>query len=359
MGSLKAYFCVFSCVLLFPVVAGAQQSPNSPPPSSISGRQTSPAANSSPEQSPPPLGGEISGTVVDQGGAVAVGAQIGLTQPNQPRAQQVLSGDDGQFSFSNLAPGPFQLTITAPGFSPKTFHGELQPGQVFLVPAIVLNVARATTTVSVGMSPAQIAQIQIKQQEKQRVVGIFPNFYVSYVHNAAPMTPRQKFQLAWKSVSDPVTILGVGVLAGLQQASNDYSGFGQEAGGYGRRFSAAYATTVTDNFIDDVALAALMKQDPRYFYQGTGTVGSRLRHALAHAVVRKGDNGRWQPSYSGILGSFASAEISSLYYPEGDRSAGLVLQNALVGIAGRAVGAIFEEFVLKKYTTHANSQMGP
>lgn len=355
MGSLKAFFGVF--VLLFPVVAGAQQSLNSPPPTSVLGRQSSPAANSSLEQSHPP-GGDISGTVVDQGGAVAVGAKVALSRPNQP-AQEVSSGDNGQFSFSNLAPGPFQLTITAPGFSSETFNGELQPGQVFVVPAIVLNVARATTTVSVGMSPAQIAQIQIKQQEKQRVVGIFPNFYVSYVPNAAPMTPKQKFQLAWKSVSDPVTILGVGALAGFQQATNDYGGFGQEAGGYGRRFTADYATTVTDNFIDDVALAALMKQDPRYFYQGTGTVGSRLRHALAHAVVRKGDNGRWQPSYSGILGSFASAEISSLYYPESDRSAGLVLQNALVGIGGRAVGAIFEEFVLKKFTTHANSQTAP
>src|SRR5579875_2081617 len=360
MGSLKALSCcVVLCGLFFTAVAYAQQNATLQPASPTLSRQSSQAANPSSQPSNPPLGGSITGTVMDQGGAVAIGATIRLTRPNQPQAQEVLSGNDGQFSFSDLAPGPFQLTITAPGFDPKTFEGELQPGQVFLVPAIVLNIARATTTVSVAMTTQQLAQIQIKQQETQRVLGIFPNFYVSYIHDAAPMTSGQKFQLAWKAVTDPVTILGVSALAGLQQATNDDSRCGQEAGGYGMRFSAAYATTLTEAFVDDAILASLLKQDPRYFYQGTGTIGSRLRHALAHAVVRKGDNGRWQPSYSGILGSFASAGLSSLYYPESDRSGGLVVQNAAIGIAGRAVGAIFEEFVLKKFTTHASGQPTP
>jgi hypothetical protein len=189
------------------------------------------------------------------------------------------------------------------------------------------------------------------------VFGIAPNFYVSYFPDAAPLTAKQKFQLAWRSVSDPITLLGVGTLAGIRQATNDYGGLGQEAGGYGKRFSVGYASLVTGAFIDDVVLASLLKQDPRYFYQGTGTTRSRLVHALSHAVIRKGDNGRWQPNYSGTIGSFATSGLSSLYYPESDRSGGLVVQNALVGIAGRAVGGVFQEFVLRKFTPHANSQI--
>lgn len=293
---------------------------------------------------------------MDRGGAVAVGAQVRLTRPDQPKAQQVSSGDNGQFAFRYLVPGAFQVTITAPGFETKTVTGELQAGQAFLLPAIVLNVAPTTTTVNVAPTTEQVAQIQIKQQEKQRVLGIAPNFYVSYIPDAAPMTAQQKFQLAWKSVSDPVTIIGVGALAGIQQATNDYGGLGQEAGGYGKRFTSAYATLVTGTLIEDAVLASLFKQDPRYFYQGTGTTGARLEHALSHAIIRKDDNGRWQPNYSGIIGSFANAGLSSLYYPESDRSGGLVVQNALVGIAGRAVGGVFQEFVLRKFTSHANSQ---
>jgi Carboxypeptidase regulatory-like domain len=353
-GSLRSLAgSVLSCTLL--LVAPAHARPAvSEADGATQAQQASQTAGASVGQTSSQLMGSIVGTVVDQGGAVAVGAQVRLTRPDQPRAQQVSSGDNGQFSFSNLPPGPFDLTITAPGFETTIFTGLLTPGASFIVPEMVLNVAPATTTVEVGLTTEQVAQIQIRQEEKQRVLGIAPNFYVTYIPDAAPLTAKQKFQLAWRSVADPVTLLGVGTLAGIHQAANDYVGLGQEAGGYGKRFSAAYASLVTGAFIDDAVLASLLKQDPRYFYQGIGTTRSRLLHALNHAVVRKGDDGHWQPNYSGIIGSFASSGLSSLYYPERDRTAGLVVQNALVGIAGRAVGGIFQEFVLRKFTSHAN-----
>ncbi len=341
-----------SCMLLLGAAAHAGQLSGSQPPSAPPTQQASDAASGQPGSQ----AGKVAGTVVDQGGAVAVGAKIRLTYPGQPSAQQTSSGDNGQFSFDNVAPGQFQLTLTAPGFETKTFAGSLQPGQALQVPEMVLKVAEATTTVQVGLTTEQVAQVQIKQQEKQRVLGIAPNFYVSYVPDAAPLNARQKFQLAWRSVSDPITLLGVGALVGIQQATNDYGGLGQEAGGYGKRFTVGYASLVTGSFLNDAVLASLFKQDPRYFYQGTGTTGSRLEHALSHAILRKGDNGRWQPNYSGIIGSFATAGITSFYYPGSDRSGGLVVQNALVGIAGRAVGGVFQEFVLRKFTSHAGSQ---
>lgn len=355
MGSLRSLSGpVLLCTLLLVAAAHAGQLPTvHESDTGASAQRSSQAADVSSGQTGPELVGSIAGTVVDQRGAVAVGAQVRLTNPNQPRSQQVFSGINGEFSFDNVPPGPFQLTITAPGFQTKTFAGLLKPGGAFIVPELVLNIAPATTTVQVGLTTEQVAQVQIKQQEKQRVLGIAPNFYVTYLPDAAPLTAKQKFQLAWKSVADPVTFLGVGALAGLQQATNDYGGFGQGAGGYAKRFGAAYATVFTGTFIDDAVLASLMKQDPRYFYQGTGTIRSRFLHAVEHAVLRKGDNGRWQPNYSGILGSFADSGLSAFYYPESDRSGGLVVQNALVGIGGRAVGGIVQEFVLRKFTSHS------
>jgi uncharacterized surface anchored protein len=44
---------------------------------------------------------------------------VRLTLKDQAQKQDVLSGDNGQFSFDNLAPGPFQLTVSAPGFETK------------------------------------------------------------------------------------------------------------------------------------------------------------------------------------------------------------------------------------------------
>ncbi len=297
---------------------------------------------------------------MDQAGAVAVGAQVQLTRANQSPAQKVLSGDNGQFSFADLGPGPFELTITANGFEPKVFSGVLQAGEAYISPPIVLAVAHATTDVRVGLPPEEVAEEQIKYQEKQRVLGFIPNFYVSYVPDAAPLAPRQKFELAWKSVSDPITFVGVGFLAGLEQAGDEYPGYGQGAEGYGKRFGAAYADVFIGTFIDSAILPSILKQDPRYYYQGTGTTRSRIIHALSNAVVCKSDSsGQYQLNYSAIIGSFATAGISTLYYPASDRSAGLVVGNALVRIASGSVAGIFQEFVLRKFTPHVKKNPPP
>ncbi len=138
------------------------------------------------------------------------------------------------------------------------------------------------------------------------MLGVFPNFYVSYDPNAVALTSKQKFELAYRTTIDPVTFVLTGAIAGAQQAQNNFSGYGQGAQGYGKRYGAVYADTVTSTFLAGAVFPSLFKQDPRYFYKGTGTVRERFLYAVANAVICKGDNGRWQPSYSNILGNLAS-----------------------------------------------------
>ena len=40
---------------------------------------------------------------------------------------------------------------------------------------------------------------------------------------------------------------------------------------------------------------------------------------LGTSVIARGDNGKWQPAYAGVLEDFASGAISNLYYPPSDR----------------------------------------
>jgi hypothetical protein len=235
------------------------------------------------------------------------------------------------------------------------FSANLRPGQVFLVPPIVLAVAVATTAteVRVELPTVEVAEAQIKEQEKQRVLGFVPNFYVSYIHNAAPLTPKQKFQLAWKTAVDPITFLGTGIYAGLEQAADRYPEYGQGAQGYAKRFGAGYADALSGIFIGNAILPSLLKQDPRYFYKGTGTTRSRMLYAIASPVICKGDNKRWQPNYSYILGSIASGAISTLYVPTDDRNrASLIFENALIRIGEGSLGGILQEFVLPRLTPH-------
>jgi hypothetical protein len=182
----------------------------------------------------------------------------------------------------------------------------LHAGEGYETPPIVLPISAATSEVRATASTEQIAQEQVIQEEKQSGLGITPNFYVADSSNPAPRNSRQKFHLALKSTTDPVAFLTSGVYAGIEQAKNNFTGYGQGVQGYAKRFAANYADTFIGTMISSAALPSLFKQDPRYFYKGAGTVRSRTLYAVANAVVSKGDNGRWQPSYSSIIGGLAA-----------------------------------------------------
>lgn len=297
--------------------------------------------------------GTISGTVVDRTGAVVAGAVVRLSREEDPSlAQETTTDSDGQFSFARIAPGPFQLTITAVGFAAQTAAGTLRSGEDYTVAPVVLVVAASASEVKVSMTPVEIAEAEIKDEEKQRVLGVIPNFYVTYNPAAAPLHPRQKFELAWKLTVDPVNFGVTAAIAGIQQATNSFSGYGQGAQGYGKRLGAAYADSVTSTFIGQAIMPSLLKQDPRYFYKGTGTRRSRIFYALANTVICKGDNGHWQPNYSALMGSLAAGGISNLYYPESDRDVVVTFENTLIGIGASAANNLLQEFVIRKLTRH-------
>jgi hypothetical protein len=306
--------------------------------------------------------GVISGTVVDPDGAVLVNVKIIVEQPSTASTgaaskREALSDGEGHFVLSDVPPGPFQLSLAASGFAPVQKSGVLQPGENYTIPQITLAVAENIVDVEVTLSQAQVAEDQIKIEEKQRLFGVLPNFYVSYDPKAVPLTAKQKFKLAWKSTVDPVSFGIVGAVAGIEQADNAFSGYGQGTQGYAKRYGAAYADLVSGTFIGSAILPSLLKQDPRYFYKGTGSRKSRFLYAVANSVVCKGDNRHWQPNYSFIIGDLATGGISNLYYPSQNRNgAALTFENAFIAVGAGAIGNIFQEFFSRKLTPHAPAQ---
>ncbi len=298
--------------------------------------------------------GAIGGIVVDSTAAPIAGARVRLSREDPSLSQEAVSDSSGQFSFAGLAPGAFELAIMANGFATAAFPGTLHSGENYSVPAISLVVASASTEVRVTMTRTELAEAEIKDEEKQRVLGVVPNFYVTYNPAAVPLNAKQKFELAWKATVDPINFGLTGAVAGIEQATDEFAGYGQGAQGYGKRFGASYANFVTSTFIGSAVLPSLLKQDPRYFYKGTGSKRSRILYALANSVICKGDNGRWQANYSGIIGGLASGGISNLYYPASDRNdAALTFENALIGIGTTAAANLLQEFVIRKLTPHA------
>jgi hypothetical protein len=105
--------------------------------------------------------------------------------------------------------------------------------------------------------------------------------------------------------------------------------------------------------IGGAILPSLLHQDPRYFYQGTGTKKSRALHAISSTVICRSDDGRRQPNYSTIGGDLAAAAISTAYDPASDRSAGRVFTSALINTGERALANLAQEFLLRRLTSKA------
>jgi len=200
-----------------------------------------------------------------------------------------------------------------------------------------------------------IAAEQIKAEEKQRLLGIVPNFYVSYVKDAAPLTTKQKFSLATHDTLDWTSWIGISVSADIEQANNSYAGYGQGAAGYGKRWAARFGDGRTSDYLSHAVFASLFHQDPRYFYQGTGTKKSRLYHAVSNAWIARSDSGKNMPNYSYLLGTMVSGALSNAYYPHADRGANLVFTNAFIGIAGRAGANVLQEFLGKRLTKNSSA----
>ena len=296
--------------------------------------------------------GTVSGRVVDENGNALAGIDVQIECDPESPIQQVQSDEDGRFKFDRVPRGPFQLSITGEGFVPQTISNTVGPGQDYVVPAIKMSLATVVTEVRVSPSVEEIAQEEFKDLKQQRVLGIAPNYYVSYVGEAAPLTPRRKFELALKATTDPVTTMAVATIAGVDQATNRFSGYGQGAQGYAKRYGASYANFASGLWIGGAILPSILKQDPRYFYKGTGTKRSRFLYAVSRPFICKGDNQRWQPNYSAILGDLAAGGLSNLYIPERDRhGAQLTFENAGIALGTSAAISVLQEFVLHRLTS--------
>ncbi len=315
------------------------------------------AANVSAQQTLRPA--SISGTVTDAQGAVILGATITLEDAASHGRRTTLSDAQGSFTFASLDEGIFSITIEAKGFAPAVKTGiSLHAGENYQLAPTAMQVAAAASTVQVGaQTQHELAQAQIKAEERQRFLLIVPNFYVSFISNPAPLTAKQKMALAFRATIDPYHFVNNAINAGWDQWRNNYPGYGQGAEGYGKRFGADYGNVVSGTIIGAGVMPALLRQDPRYFYKGTGSIPSRIGYALFAIVRTKGDNGKWEPNYSGLLGNVAAGAISNSYLPQGDRKAiGNVISGALQGFALRGIGTLEEEFLARWVTTHARDK---
>jgi hypothetical protein len=297
--------------------------------------------------------GVIFGIVTDSDGALVEGARVVLS--GAVEARTTVSDASGRFQFLAVVAGEFRLSVTAKGLAQGEIAGTLKPGGIYTAPAISLRVATANTEVNVSPETQyEIAEEEVKTEEKQRVLGIVPNYFVTYEKNPMPLAAKQKFSLGFHAALDPTHFLFAAGVAGAEQMSGTFSGFGPGPEGFGKRYGAALATSTTSEMLRGSVFPSIFRQDPRYYYKGTGTNWERTKYALESAVICKGDNGRTEANYSAILAGLTAGALSNFYYAPSDRhGAALTFESGVLSVAGVAFGHIMQEFVFRRFTTHA------
>jgi hypothetical protein len=294
--------------------------------------------------------GSIVGTVVDSNNDTIPNATVVLQNPiGDPLT--VVTKDDGSFAFHDVAPGiAYPITIAAAGFAEWSSSVTVEPGQEKALTDIKLRIVAAHRAVTVTYSSKEVATQQLKAEEHQRVLGFIPNIYVTYEPHPEPLTAEMKFHLAYKGLTHPTFFAFEGLWAGVEQAAH-MTDYRQGARGYGERFGANLASGASEGLFANAVLPSLLHQDPRYFYRGSGTRGSRAWHAFLAPFVCNGDNGKLQPNYSQMGGSLISASLSNTYYPDSERGAGLVFRNFGTSMGLHVALGLAQEFFLSKFTS--------
>jgi hypothetical protein len=191
--------------------------------------------------------------------------------------------------------------------------------------------------------PLQPGQTEPPPPDK-RIFGVLPNYRTA---NATavymPITVQQKFTIAAKDSFDYPLLGLAAVIAAEGQATNAHPEFGQGWAGYGRRVGTSYADQAIGNMMTEGIFPSMLREDPRYFRRGYGSVRSRAFYAATRVFVTKTDAGGTRFNYSEWLGNATGTAISNLYYPDsrdvGDNAQKLVEQ---VGID--AVSQVLKEF---------------
>jgi hypothetical protein len=154
-----------------------------------------------------------------------------------------------------------------------------------------------------------------------RLFGALPDFLtVENAENVPPLSTKEKFNVTIRSTFDLGQYLFYGGLAGISQAENADPSYGRGVAGYAKRFGLVFADGTTENFLTSAIFASVLRQDPRYYRLGKGSVWYRTGYSVSRIFVTRSDTGHAQFNFSEIGGSALAAGLYNTYHPASDRT---------------------------------------
>jgi len=115
------------------------------------------------------LTGQIAGTVTDPSGSAVAGANVQLRNINTNAVRETVTEATGDFLFTQLLPGTFELTVNSKGFKkfvqPKV---ELTATERLVIPNVRLEVGDINQTITIE---AEVARLQTQSAERSGLIS--------------------------------------------------------------------------------------------------------------------------------------------------------------------------------------------
>jgi hypothetical protein len=232
------------------------------------------------------------------------------TPPENPNPQQSTGG-----SAPTSGPGAMQSTPQAPPQTP------------------------AQTTNQNPPSPYLTAADQTLGVLTRRSI-----FFPDLATNRKPLNPTQKFKLFIDQTIAPSTFVSAAVVSTWRLSVNSYPGYGQEWGGFGKRFGAAAANSASTNFLGTFLVPSLLHQDPRYFVTLRPGFWRKVNYALTRQVVTRTDNGRRTFNWSRVISVIGAETIANAYLPPEERTAGKTFERTGLRFGSGIVISLLKEY---------------
>nr|HEV7955298.1 hypothetical protein [Candidatus Acidoferrales bacterium] len=197
-------------------------------------------------------------------------------------------------------------------------------------PAMPQSAGQSTSQTPAAQAPRQETTHQIPTMADQ-TIGLLSRrsiFFPDLATTLKPLSAEQKFKLSLDQTIAPSTLVSAVVVAGYRQAENTYPGYGQEWGGYGKRFGAAMANSASTNFLGSFLIPSWLHQDPRYFISLRPSFRKKMEYALTRQIITRTDDGRSTFNWSRVIGVIGAEGIANIYLPAEERTVGKTFERS-------------------------------
>lgn len=202
----------------------------------------------------------------------------------------------------------------------------------------------------ISEAPSIEVEPQSKQQEQalrqtKRMFWVVPNFAaVSPGTQLPPLSPHDKFVLAWHDSFDYSSFIWTGILAGQSLALNSDPELGHGPAGYARYYWRGFVDGVSGTYFTEAIVPVISHEDPRYYTLGRGGFFRRIAYSLSRTVLTKTDSGGTSFNWSEVGGNACEAALSNLYYPPQERGANQTLRDWGTQMESAALNNVVKEF---------------